>query len=223
VLFPVITGPDFSAEAVLHDRGFNHVCGTDEAGRGPLAGPVVAAAVILDPNNIPADLDDSKKLNEAKRASLFDIILRDAVVSVASLSAATIDAMNIRAASLHAMRLAVNALEVEADYVLVDGNALPEHLPCPAEALIKGDGRSLSIAAASIVAKVTRDRMMVAHHGMWPEYGFAGHKGYPTATHRDTVARLGPCPIHRHSFVPVKLALEKQNPPPVSRSGLQNR
>ena len=215
----MIIGPDFSSETALHKSGFQLVCGTDEAGRGPLAGPVVAAAVILDPNNIPVGLNDSKKLTEARRTQLFDIILHNTTVSVASVSATSIDTMNIRAASLRAMRLAVSSLEVEPDYVLVDGNALPEPLPCPAEALIKGDGRSLTIAAASIIAKVTRDRMMVAHHATWPEYGFAGHKGYPTTAHREAVARLGPCPIHRRSFAPVREALAKKNPPPVSRGG----
>ncbi|MGI9354312.1 MAG: ribonuclease HII [Rhizobiaceae bacterium] len=213
------SGPDFSTEIALRDRGFQHICGTDEAGRGPLAGPVIAVAVILDPDNIPAGLDDSKKLTETKRTSLFDVILQNATTSIASVSAATIDATNIRAASLQAMRLAVIALEIEADYVLIDGNALPNVLPCPGETLIKGDSRSLSIAAASIVAKVTRDRMMAAHHVTWPEYGFAEHKGYPTAAHRKAVAEFGPCPIHRRSFAPVREALAKNNPPPVSRGG----
>ncbi len=211
------TGPDFSNETRLHEHGLRAVCGTDEAGRGPLAGPVVAAAVILDPQNIPVGLNDSKKLTESRRTTLFDEILRDATVAVASQSASTIDRMNIRAASLCAMRLAVEALEVRPDYVLVDGNALPNQLPCPAEALVKGDGRSLSIAAASIVAKVTRDQIMKRHHLSWPDYGFSGHKGYPTAAHREAVLRLGPCPIHRRSFAPVRSALENKKPATGSR------
>lgn len=205
-------GPDFSNEIRLRENGLQFICGTDEAGRGPLAGPVVAAAVILDPQNIPDGLNDSKKLTESKRTELFDTILQRATVAIASQSAASIDRMNIRTASLHAMRLAVEALEISPDHVLVDGNALPAQLPCPAEALVKGDSRSLSIAAASIVAKVTRDRIMRRHHLTWPDYGFAGHKGYPTAAHREAVAQLGPCPIHRYSFAPVRSAIENRKP-----------
>ncbi len=199
--------PDFSFEAKLHDEGFALVCGIDEAGRGPLAGPVVAAAVILDRKAIPGGLHDSKKLTEKKRVALFDAIVETSTVAIASVSAQTIDRINIRAASLLAMRMAASGLENVPDYALIYGNALPDGLDCPATALVKGDARSLSIAAASIIAKVTRDRIMIRQDGLYPDYGFSGHKGYPTKTHRETLLRIGPSPIHRRSFAPVRAAL----------------
>ena len=206
-LFDLPSGPDFASEQALQKRGLIHICGVDEAGRGPLAGPVTAAAVILDPDNIPDDLNDSKKLNEAKREALFDQILASATVSFAHVGAATIDRLNIREASLLAMRLSVEGLPVAADHALIDGNAIPNRLPCPASALVKGDARSLSIAAASIIAKVMRDRLMLRMDALYPGYGLAGHKGYPTKAHRAAVMDLGPCPIHRASFAPVAAAL----------------
>lgn len=195
--------PDFSNEQALIERGFRRVCGVDEAGRGPLAGPVVAAAVVLDPQAIPDGLNDSKKLSAGQRSRVFDDIILSAQVGIASLAAPAIDTMNIRAASLCAMNRAVRALPVAADHALIDGNVVPPDLPCSATALVKGDGRSLSIAAASIVAKVMRDRMMVCSDEQFPGYGFAQHKGYPTAAHREALAQLGASPLHRRSFSPV--------------------
>ena len=204
---PIPVAPDYAHEERLHAQDFRLVCGVDEAGRGPLAGSVVAAAVILDIDSIPDGLQDSKKLSEIKREILFDQILSSAVVSFASVSATTIDAINIRQASLLAMERAVAGLELRADFALIDGNALPANLVCPGEALIKGDGRSLSIAAASIVAKVIRDRMMMRADRLYPDYGLAGHKGYPTKAHREAVFANGPCRLHRTTFGPVAAAL----------------
>ncbi|MBP1850412.1 ribonuclease HII [Rhizobium halophytocola] len=197
-------GPDFSTELRLRKRGLWPVAGTDEAGRGPLAGPVVAAAVILDPKRIPDGLDDSKKLSATRRESLFEEILKTASVSIASSSAALIDRIDIRKASLDAMRRAVAGLPQTAAYVLVDGRDVPPGFGCPADALIKGDGRSLSIAAASIIAKVMRDRMMTRAALEFPAYGFEMHAGYGTAHHREAIIRHGPCPLHRMSFRPLR-------------------
>lgn len=199
--------PDFTLETLALSGGCTSICGVDEAGRGPLAGPVVAAAVVLDPQSIPNGLNDSKALTEKTRSELFDAILASSHVAFCSIAADCIDAMNIRAASLHAMSQAVSALPECPGHSLIDGNALPRDMPCPAEAIVKGDARSLSIAAASIVAKVIRDRIMVSADSFWPNYGFAGHKGYPTAAHRDALMRFGPCPIHRKSFSPVRNAM----------------
>lgn len=208
LLFELQSGPDFEHERRLQAKGAKSVCGVDEAGRGPLAGPVTAAAVVLDPAQLPDGLDDSKKLTENRRDALFDAILASATVSIAHVSPAVIDQINIREASLLAMRRAVNGLNGGADHALIDGNAIPAQLPCDATALVKGDARSLSIAAASIIAKVMRDRLMVRAHQHHPDYGFAGHKGYPTKAHRETLMRIGPCPLHRRSFAPVAACLE---------------
>ena len=184
--------PDYSLEMALRKRGIWPVAGCDEAGRGPLAGPVAAAAVILAPDDLPEGLDDSKKLSAATRDTLFDVIMAKAVAVSVSLSPhGEIDALNIRAASLLAMRRAVGALSVAPAHVLVDGNALPPNLRCGADAVVKGDGRSLSIAAASIVAKVTRDRLMRRLDDAFPLYGFARHAGYPTQAHRE----IGRAPV----------------------------
>ncbi len=184
--------------------GARFVAGADEAGRGPLAGPVVAAAVILDQSHIPVGLNDSKKLTAARREALFDEILKTSLVAVASSSARTIDQTDVRKASLDAMRRAIAALPEIADFALIDGRDIPSGLSCPAKAIIKGDARSLSIAAASIVAKVTRDRMM-EHAGMlYPAYGFEKHAGYGTAAHRTAIEELGPTPLHRMSFRPLR-------------------
>jgi ribonuclease HII len=195
--------PDYSREEHYRTRGLGPVAGVDEAGRGPLAGPVVVAACILDPDHIPQGLNDSKKLTFAKREKLFDEILENAHCSVISLSASEIDRGNIRAVTLKAMVEAVHALAVTPGAVLVDGRDWP-NMPCAGEAVIKGDALSLSIAAASILAKVTRDRLMKQAAQFWPGYGFDKHAGYGTASHLEAIARLGPCPVHRMSFAPLK-------------------
>ncbi len=198
------TGPDFSFELEARRKGLWPVAGTDEAGRGPLAGPVVAAAVILDPDNIPEGLDDSKKLTKIKRESLFRLIMETSVVSVASSGPGLIDSMNILRASLDAMRRAVLGLETSPALVLADGRDKPPGITCEAKAVIKGDSRSLSIAAASIIAKVTRDRMMERAGIVHSSYGFEGHAGYGTPAHLRAIESHGPCPLHRMSFRPLK-------------------
>ena len=196
--------PDYSFETQLMSVGTAPVAGVDEAGRGPLAGPVVVAACILDPSHIPSGLNDSKKLTAAKREALYEQILATSHVAIVSVSAQTIDAINIRAATLQGMAQAVRGLAVQPAYALIDGRDVPPGLPCPGESLIKGDARSVSIAAASILAKVTRDRLMVRAAEFWPGYGFERHMGYGTEAHLDAIKRLGPCPIHRLSFAPLK-------------------
>lgn len=185
------------------------LAGTDEAGRGPLAGNVVAAAVILDPL-LPIDgLDDSKNLSEKKREALYDIITRQAVAwSVVSVSAQQIDEMNILQASLYAMRCAAEQLDPRPDHVFVDGNKILNNCFCTTTAIIKGDKRVAEISAASILAKVERDRQMIALHEQYPQYGFDGHKGYPTKAHFAALEEHGPCPEHRRSFGPVQRVLE---------------
>ena len=197
--------PDFAHEARLRARGFELVAGVDEVGRGPLAGPVVVAAVILDPDHLPDGLNDSKKLTASVRERLFTEIMRHAHVAIASIPAARIDVINIRQATFEAMAGAVNGLAVRADFALIDGRDVPS-LPCLAEALIGGDRRSLSIAAASIIAKVTRDRMMTLLAQTYPDYGFEKHMGYGTAKHLEALALHGPTPLHRMSFAPLKRA-----------------
>ena len=208
-------GPDLSIETALAGRGIAAIAGVDEAGRGPLAGPVVAAAVILHHERIPEGLNDSKKVPAAMRECLFRQIVESSDVAIAMAPAARIDAMNIRAATLWAMRRAVAGLGRGADFALIDGRDTPDGLPCPARALIRGDGRSASIAAASIVAKVTRDRLMARLGLEIPGYGFERNKGYGTAEHLEALARLGPTRIHRRSFAPVArvAAKETQMPP----------
>lgn len=179
------------------------IAGTDEVGRGPLAGPVVAAAVILDLANPIEGLADSKKLSEKKRELLFDIIQEKALAfAVCDASVEEIDAINILQASLLAMRRSVLSLKTQPTHVLVDGNKLPD-LPMSAEAIIKGDSHVPEIQAASILAKVTRDRLMKKLDLEYPGYGLAGHKGYPTKAHREALQQLGVTPIHRKSFGPV--------------------
>lgn len=196
--------PDFSLESRAKRRGIWPVAGTDEAGRGPLAGPVVAAAVILDPKRIPEGLNDSKKLSAAQREALYERILAEATVSIASSSPRRIDLIDIRKASLDAMRRAVAGLDQVARHVLADGRDVPMGLLCSGEAVVKGDGRSVSIAAASIIAKVMRDRMMVRAGLVYPHYGFEVHAGYGTDRHRSAIVTHGPCPLHRMSFRPLK-------------------
>ena len=191
-------GPDFQHETSIGGR----VAGIDEAGRGPLAGPVTAAAVILDPAQIPEGLNDSKKLTPARREALFDLITAKAEFGIGWASAAEIDRINIRQATFLAMARAVAALPGKPDHALVDGNALPD-LPCPATALVKGDARALSIAAASILAKVARDRAMVALAQQHPGYGWDRNSGYPTKAHLAALETLGVSPAHRRSFKPV--------------------
>ena len=185
------------------------LCGVDEAGRGPWAGPVVTAAVVLDYDNVPEGLNDSKKLTEVRREELFEKIVSSATVCCASASPASIDSMNIRAATLAAMVRAVNGLAGIPDYVLVDGRDVPPGLKQPGQALVKGDARCLCVAAASIVAKVTRDRMMVRLEQHVPGYGFAQHKGYGVPRHQAALEALGPSPHHRMSFKPVRLTVNK--------------
>ncbi|MBW3096977.1 ribonuclease HII [Pseudohoeflea coraliihabitans] len=201
---PQRTAPDFTLESGLMRDGFRHVAGLDEAGRGPLAGPVVAAAVILDCERVPDGLNDSKLLTRDRREALFETILASAIVSVASVSAAEIDRTDIRKASLMAMVRAVAALPNEIHFALVDGRDVPPGIGCAAKAVVKGDGRSCSIAAASIVAKVMRDRMMVRAGGLFPDYGFERHMGYASAFHRAAIASKGPCALHRMSFRPLR-------------------
>jgi ribonuclease HII len=183
------------------------VCGVDEAGRGPWAGPVSAAAVILDPRRVPAGLNDSKKLSEKKREAL-EPLIKDAAIAwaVGFASVAEIAELNILHAAGLAMRRAVEALPVAPQHALVDGN-YAFALPCAVQTVIKGDARSCSIAAASILAKTARDRVMVELHALYPDYGFASHKGYHAAIHVEALRRLGPCPEHRLSWAPVRLAL----------------
>ena len=180
--------------------GCLRIAGVDEVGRGPLAGPVTAAAVILDPNQIPEGLQDSKKLSAARRVVLSEAIWRVARVSVGHPSVEEIDALNILRASHLAMCRAVEGLDVLADHALIDGNMIPRDLRCPATALIKGDGRSVSIAAASIVAKVVRDRIMEDLAQQHPGYGWEQNAGYPTKAHRTALQNLGVTPHHRRSF-----------------------
>jgi ribonuclease HII len=192
-------------EYAMLRQGHQLVAGVDEVGRGPLAGPVVAAAVIFDTRRVPKGIDDSKALTPERRAELFEEIVACAEVGIAAVSAAEIDRINIRQAGLLAMRRAISGLPRRPCVALIDGNDLPE-LSCAARAIIGGDALSLSIAAASVVAKVFRDGLMRRLEERHPGYGFAAHKGYSTKTHLAALARLGPSPAHRLSFMPVRLA-----------------
>lgn len=183
------------------------ICGIDEAGRGPWAGPVTAGAVILDPARPIAGLTDSKKLSEAKREKLEPLIKANVLAwGLGWASPEEIDALNIRQANHLAMRRAVEAMGLAPTAILIDGNDVPEDLPCPARAIIKGDLTEPCISAASILAKTARDRVMVDMDDAYPGYGFAAHKGYGTKAHSEALTRLGPCDIHRMSFKPVVLA-----------------
>ncbi len=189
-------------------EGVNIICGVDEAGRGPLAGPVVVSALILDHENIPSGLNDSKKLSAKKREILFEKIIATASVSIVSAPPHIIARLNIRGATLWAMAKAVAGLYPLPDMALIDGRDIPKDLPCSAQALVKGDGRSLSIAAASIVAKVMRDRMCLTMDKAMPGFGFKNHKGYGTAQHLKALKELGPCQHHRQDFAPVSALLK---------------
>lgn len=194
---------DYQFEAAALARGLGPVAGVDEVGRGPLAGPVTAAAVVLDLARMPAGLADSKALTAARRERLFAEIMASAVVSVAHASVEEIDTLNILRASHLAMERAVTGLAVVPGFVLVDGNLIPAGLQGRAEAIVKGDARSWSIAAASIIAKVTRDRIMVDLAQQHPGYGWEGNAGYPTKQHLEALQNLGVTPWHRRSFKPV--------------------
>ena len=184
------------------------VAGVDEAGRGPLAGPVLCAAVILPPDDGLAGLDDSKKLTEARRERLFDAIRETAAsYAIVAVEAEEIDRLNIFQATMQGMARALHALPACPELALIDGNKIPPGLPCPARALVGGDALERSIMAASVLVKVSRDRIMLALHAEYPEYGFDRHKGYPTPAHLQALRRHGVCPQHRRSFAPVRSAI----------------
>ena len=196
-------------ENELMQSGYSFVCGIDEAGRGPLAGPVFAAAVILPPGLIIEGINDSKKLSPKKRDELYGIICEKAIAwSSASVDEKTIDEINILNATFLAMRMSCEKLSTKADYALVDGNCLPG-LSIPSEAIVKGDAKSISIAAASIIAKVERDRYITEMAKLYPEYGFEKHKGYGTKAHTEAILKYGPSPIHRKTFLKKLLSEDK--------------
>lgn len=195
--------PNFDMERHLMAQGYARIAGVDEVGRGPLAGPVTAAAVVLDPNNMPVGLNDSKKLTKKARERLYPQIMEMAEVSIAHASVEEIDALNILRASHLAMMRALQGLKDPPDYVLVDGNMLPRDLTFPAEPVIKGDGRSVSIAAASIVAKICRDCVMLSLAQQHPGYGWETNAGYGSKSHMAALQSLGVTPHHRRSFKPV--------------------
>lgn len=193
--------PDYNIEKEILGKGFTAVCGVDEAGRGPLAGPVCAAAVILKPDTEINGLNDSKKLSEKKREELYSVITEKAVAySIAFASVEEIEELNILGATFLAMRRAVEGLCPNADFAIIDGNREPK-LDVPAMTVIKGDSKSMSVAAASILAKVTRDRLLLEYDKKYPEYGFAAHKGYGTKAHYEAIAAHGITEIHRKSFL----------------------
>lgn len=197
------SGPDLFAI----DRVLLRVAGVDEAGRGPLAGPVAVAAVILDPARPVQGLDDSKKLSPARREALYPLIVERALAwHVEMVAVEEIDRLNILHATLEGMRRCVAALGPRVELVRIDGNAVPKGMPCMAEAIVGGDALEPAIMAASILAKVSRDRLMVELHARHPQYGFDLHKGYPTPSHLAALAQHGPCPHHRRSFAPVREA-----------------
>ena len=191
---------DFTYVNECYAAGYTAVCGIDEAGRGPLAGNVVAAAVILPHGLFIEGLNVSKKLSEKKREALFEVIMREAVTSVAWATPAEIDELNILNATMLAMNRAVKGLPVPADFALIDGNTA-RGFEIPTRTIVGGDAKCPSVAAASILAKVTRDRQCLLLDSLYPEYGFARHKGYPTKEHMAKVVELGPCPEHRRSFL----------------------
>ena len=205
-----MTGPDFSYERAAMDRGFARIAGVDEVGRGPLAGPVTACAVVLDMSRIPEGLNDSKKLSPKRRESLAEAILACAEVSVASASVEEIDELNILRASHLAMERAVAGLLTPPDHCLIDGNLIPKGLTVSAEAIVKGDSKSVSISAASIVAKIRRDYVMSALAQQYPGYGWETNAGYPSKSHRLALQNLGVTPHHIRSFKPVHNILYQQ-------------
>lgn len=194
--------PDYEFEKAAVNSGFSCICGVDEAGRGPLAGPVCAAAVILPEGAVIAGLDDSKKLTEKKREKLYDIIKETAVAySVAYGTLEEIETVNILEATYLAMNRAIEGLNVKPDFALIDGNRVPRGIKIPCETIVKGDSKSMSVAAASVLAKVTRDRLMLEYDKKYPEYNFKKHKGYGTKEHTKLIKQYGPCEIHRLSFL----------------------
>ncbi len=202
--------PHFRLEREAIARGLAPVCGLDEAGRGPLAGPLVAACVVLDPRDIPPGIEDSKRLTPAARERLHHRLLLRAAVGVGIVDVALIDRLNVHHATLRAMARAFAALPGPVPRLaLVDGAHAPE-IACERRTVVGGDATVLSIAAASVVAKVVRDRIMQKLEEEYPGYGFALHKGYAVPAHKEALARLGPCPAHRRSFAPVREALAKR-------------
>ena len=188
-------------ENEAREKGYKSICGVDEAGRGPLAGPVCAAAVILPEGCIIEGVNDSKKLTEKKREALFDVIIETAIsCSISFGTVEEIERDNILATTMNTMRRAVQGLSVKADYAMIDGNRLPK-LDIPAQTIVGGDAKSMSIAAASILAKVSRDRLMLQYAEKYPQYGFDKHKGYGTKLHVEKILEYGECPIHRPSFL----------------------
>ena len=205
-----MTGPDYSYEQAALERGFKRIAGVDEVGRGPLAGPVMACAVVLDIGSIPEGLNDSKKLTAKRREVLSEAILACAEVSIGEASVEEIDEINILRASHLAMERAVAGLQAPPDHCLIDGNLIPKGLAVSAEAIIKGDGKSVSISAASIVAKIRRDYVMSTLAQHYPGYGWETNAGYPSKSHRLALQNLGVTPHHRRSFKPVHNILYQQ-------------
>ena len=208
--------PDFSREEKLSEKGYKIIAGIDEAGRGPLAGPVVAAAVVFDNNGvvikelIKSGVRDSKTLSFKKKEFLYDMITENCNGwSVGIVSEKVIDKINILEASLLAMRISVEKLSIEPDFLLIDGNQTIENYPADQTAVPSADQNIFSVSAASIIAKVTRDRILIDLDRIYPEYGFAQHKGYGTKLHMEMLAKMGPCEIHRRSFAPVKKLISK--------------
>ena len=194
--------PDYEFEKAALNSGFKAVCGVAEAGRGPLAGPVCAAAVILAPDTVIEGLDDSKKLSEKKRERLFSVITEKAIsFSVAYGTIEEIESLNILEATFLAMNRAIDGLSVKPDFALIDGNRAPKGIKIPCETIVKGDAKSMSVAAASVLAKVTRDRLMLHYDAEYPQYDFKKHKGYGTKEHTELIKKYGPCEIHRLSFL----------------------
>ena len=194
--------PDYEYEKAAVSSGFNTICGVDEAGRGPLAGPVCAAAVILPADTVIEGLDDSKKLSEKKRERLYDEITEKAVAyCVAYGTLEEIESLNILEATFLAMNRAIDGLSVKPDFALIDGNRVPKNIKIPCATVVKGDSKSMSVAAASVLAKVTRDRLMLTYDEKYPEYNFKKHKGYGTKEHTLLLKKYGPSPIHRLSFL----------------------
>ena len=194
--------PDFELEKSLIDNGKLYVCGVDEAGRGPLAGPVCAAAVILPLDCNIEGLNDSKKLSEKKREALYDVIIEKALAySIAYGTLEEIEEYNILEATYIAMNRAIDGLKIKPDHALIDGNRVPKGIKVPCDTVVKGDAKSFSIAAASILAKVTRDRLLLEYDALYPEYNFKKHKGYGTKEHYEAISKYGVCKIHRLSFL----------------------
>ena len=194
--------PDYEYEKAAVSSGFNVICGVDEAGRGPLAGPVCAAAVIMPTDTVIEGLDDSKKLSEKKRERLYNEIIEKATAyCVAYGTVEEIESVSILEATFIAMNRAIDGLKVKPDFAIIDGNRVPKGIKVPCATLVKGDSKSMSVAAASILAKVTRDRLMLTYDEKYPQYNFKKHKGYGTKEHTELLKKYGPSPIHRLSFL----------------------